>query len=100
MVGKGTFGKVFEIRHLGGEQRPRLVKFLAIKESAEHVQLDRKSLWNETGATMAAGDYVQDETLYDEEGNIWTAVVLERHEGKTMLSILKEGRENPEKKEK
>lgn len=100
MVGKGAFGKVFEIRHLGGEQRLRLVKFLAVKESSRSAQQKRKFFWNETGATMAAGDYVQDETMYDEEGNIWTAIILERHEGKTLADVLKEGREDPEEQEK
>lgn len=100
MVGKGSFGKVFEIRHLGGEQRPRLVKFLAIKESSGGARQKRKFFWNEIGATMAVGDYVQDETMHDEGGNIWTAVILERHGGKTLADILKEGSEDPEEQEK
>lgn len=100
MVGKGAFGKVFEIRHLGGEQRPRLVKFLSINELLEDAQEERKAFWSETVATMAVGDYVQDETLYDEQGNVWTAIILERHEGKTLADVLKEGRENPEEQEK
>lgn len=100
MLGKGAFGKVFEIRHLGGEQRPRLVKLLSIKGSSKEAQQSRRFFWNETGATMAAGDYVQDETMEDEEGNLWSAVILERHEGKTLADVLKEGRDDPEEQEK
>lgn len=100
MLGEGGFGKVFDVRHLGGEQRPRLVKFVAVDQAIEDAKERRGMLWNEVGAAMATGDYVNDETVFDEDGNMWTAIVLERHDGKTMADIIKEDRKSPEKREK
>ncbi|TAL50617.1 hypothetical protein EPN81_02350 [Patescibacteria group bacterium] len=99
-LGRGAYGRVFEVRHLGGTQRPRLVKMMMVEEGSSSSVLKRASLWNEIGALMAAGDYVQNETVHDEQGNIWTAIVMERHDGRTLHEVMKAGEMDPEWQEK
>ncbi len=98
-LGRGANGRVHEVRHAGEHQRPRLVKIMAMRATDPNIDHLRGSLWNEVGASMAAGDYTTDEILYDEEGNIWTAIILERHEGKTLQSVIREAQERSEGKE-
>lgn len=101
LVGEGAYGKVFEVRHSGDTQRQRLMKLMAIPQDSPNLMSQRKHFWNEIGALMASGDYVQDETIYDEEGNIWSAVIIERYDGKTLNELLRdpesrEQREQPQ----
>lgn len=89
-LGKGGYGRVHMVRHLGTEQRLRLVKLIAVDNLWLDADVRRGMLWNEVGAAMAVGDYVTDEVVYDQQGNSWIAIVLERHDGKTLSDVEKE----------
>ncbi|NQV90615.1 hypothetical protein HQ487_04420 [Candidatus Uhrbacteria bacterium] len=95
-IGQGAFGKVFEISHAGADQPKRVVKFMGIRDTDKEAVQKRGFLWNEVGASMAVGDYVNEETIYDEEGNIWSAIILERHTGETLAKIVRDRKETKE----
>lgn len=98
-VGKGQFGEVREITHSGSQDQPkRLVKTMAIEAGystetkdeiahKEHTEQFWEFLHNEIGMMMAAGDYVTQETIFDDEGNAFIAIVMERAKGETLEKV-------------
>ncbi|MBI4435335.1 protein kinase family protein [Candidatus Uhrbacteria bacterium] len=87
MVGRGGFGRVYEVTHAGSSApRKRLVKFMYVLND----QRLRGHLWNEVGAAMLAGDFVGSEVIQDEQGGTWAALVLERHAGENVERYISE----------
>lgn len=95
MLGEGAWGSVYRVEHEGARQRRRVVKIMA---ATPHQEAGLRMMWNEVGAAMATGDFVASEALHDEQGNVWTAIILERHDGmngERMITDRRESREPP-----
>ncbi len=90
-IGRGSFGDVYEIRHVGNSQPARVVKIMASRPGNT---LRHKMMWNEVGATMASGDFVASEMLHDEKGNVWEAIIMERHTGRSGAYLIHEQTEH------
>ncbi len=89
-LGGGAQGQVYEIAHLGPTDRQRVVKFMAAEGGGEMVARKNEHLHNEIAAAVASGDFVGSEVVRDEKGGFWVAVILERHEGRTGMDLLRE----------
>ena len=91
-LGGGAFGQVYEVAHRGPTDRRRVVKFMTFREGEDPSQR-REMLHNEISAALAAGDFVGSETIRREDGSVWVAMIMERHEGRTAKDVLIENRE-------
>ncbi len=91
-LGGGTYGQVYDVFHLGPTDRRRVVKFMTYREG-QGASIRKTMLHNEISAALSTGDFVGSETIRKEDGTVWIAMIMERHEGRTASDVLAEKRE-------